>query len=366
MSRLIAFFHKDILFSISFVSAILSISIGRFQASDIDFSVIASLFGLMLVINGLEDCGILGFLGEKLVQKSKSQRQLIRAMVFLSFSCSMILTNDVAILTLLPIYLKISKVLKNHKTVLLGAVYLIVAANLGSSFFPFGNPQNLFLYHFYTIPVSRFFLSTGSLMLVSFFLLVIATHFISAEPLQITLKIRSIDRKKGSFLTFFLLVMVAGIFDVFPYQIALLITALGVFLIQKDLFRKVDYRLLATFICFFIIVGNLQQSQLLLEFLRPFFEKARPTFFTSLFLSQVISNVPAAILAGPFTKHWQAVLLGVDIGGLGTLIASLANLIGFRLVKLYLPDKQKLFLKTFTKINLIFLAILVTLFMWLV
>ncbi len=364
MSKFIDFFRKDLLFSISLILAIFSIIIGRFQTSDIDFSVIASLFGLMLVINGLEDSGVLGSLGEKLVKKSKTQRQLIQSMVFLSFFCSMVLTNDVAILTLLPIYLKISRALKNHQTVILGAVYLIIAANLGSSFFPFGNPQNLFLYHFYAISISHFFLSTGSLMIASFSLLVFATHFISDDSLQIDVQPRAINRKKGSLFAIFLLVMIAGIFDIFSYQLALLISVVGVLLIQRKLFRKVDYRLLATFFCFFVIVGNLQQSQFLLNFLRPLFEKERPTFFTSLFLSQVISNVPAAILSASFTKHWQAVLMGVNIGGLGTLIASLANLIGYRLVKLYLPNEQTLFFKTFTKINLALVTILVLLFVW--
>ncbi|AYW51073.1 cation transporter [Tetragenococcus halophilus] len=358
MKRLFSFFRNDLFFSISLLLAIIAVTLGRFSIQDINIKVIATLGGLMLVISGLDATGILSYFGQILVKKSLTFRQLIRYIVLLSFFSSMFLTNDVAILTLLPIYLRMTKALANRQSVLLGSVYIIVAANLGSSFFPFGNPQNLFLYSYYNIPLLEFFYSTGLLAVLSLVLLMVSIQFIPKEPLSLIITSNPFDHQKALIYGLLMIVMIAGVFSIISYLIAFIIVAIIILFWQPQLFQKVDYRLLCTFAFFFIIVGNLSQSEELINWLQRTFTSPVNTLLDGILASQVISNVPAAILLAPFTKYHQSILLGVNIGGLGTLIASLANLIGYKIVRIQIPNDRKLFTRNFYLINIIYLTLL--------
>lgn len=358
MKRLFDFFRSDLLFSFSLVIALICVIFGRFSLQDINFKVIVTLGGLMLAVNGLDSSGILSYFGQILVKKSLSFRQLIRYIVLLSFFSSMFLTNDVAILTLLPIYLRITKVIANRQAVLLGSVYIIAAANLGSSFFPFGNPQNLFLYSYYHIPLLEFFYSTSLLVIISLAMLMISIQLIPKEPLSLVTTHRQFDHKKATVHGLLMIVMITGVFSIIDYFVALMIVAIVVLFWQPQLFKSVDYRLLCTFAFFFIIVGNLSQSVSLIAWLQKMFTNPINTLLGSIITSQAISNVPAAILLAPFTKYHQSVLLGVNIGGLGTLIASLANLIGYKIVRIQLPNDRKLFIRNFSLINIVYLSLL--------
>lgn len=358
MKRTINFFRNDLLFSISLLLAIIAVTLGRFSVQDINFKVIATLGGLMLVISGLDSTGILSYFGQILVKKSLTFRQLIRYIVLLSFFSSMFLTNDVAILTLLPIYLRMTKVIANRQSVLLGSVYIIIAANLGSSFFPFGNPQNLFLYSYYNIPLLEFFYLTGLLAVLSLVLLMVSIQFIPKDPLSLTIISKPFDHQKAIIYGLLMIVMIAGVFSVIHYLIAFIIVAGIILFWRPQLFRKIDYRLLCTFAFFFIIVGNLSQSEELVNWLQRTFTNPISTLLDGILASQVISNVPAAILLAPFTKYHQSILLGVNIGGLGTLIASLANLIGYKIVRIQIPNDRKLFTRNFYLVNIIYLSLL--------
>ncbi|GMA54015.1 cation transporter [Alicyclobacillus contaminans] len=358
MKQVIKFFREDLLFSFSLLLAIIAIIFGRFSIQDINFKVIVTLAGLMLVISGLDMSGILSYFGQFLVKKSFSFRQLLRYIVLLSFFSSMFLTNDVAILTLLPIYLRLTKIIDNRQPVLLGTVYIIAAANLGSSFFPFGNPQNLFLYSYYHIPLLKFFSATSLIAISSLILLMISIQFIPKEPIRITLTDNQFDRPKAVGFGVLMLIMIGGVFGLIDYFLALAIVAIIVLFWQPQLFKNVDYRLLATFAFFFVIVGNLSQSESIITWLQSIFTNYENTLLGSILTSQVISNVPAAILLAPFTKYHQSLLLGVNIGGLGTLIASLANLIGYKIIRIQVPSERKLFLRNFYLVNGIFLLLL--------
>ncbi|MBO0424743.1 MULTISPECIES: SLC13 family permease [Enterococcus] len=358
--RMLAFFRTDRLFSISLLLALIACFFGTFRWSFIDFKVILSLFGLMLVINGLEEAGLLRAFGQKLVEKSRSLRDLIRVVVLLSFFSSMFLTNDVAILTLLPIYLLLTRQEQQRTSVILGAVYLIVAANLGSSLFPFGNPQNLFLFSYYHISLGQFMWTTGTFVGLSLLLLLVSVQLISKSPLEITIQEDAYEKKTAMRHAGLFVIMILGIFSVLPLSIAVLIVVAVVWFSNKRLFTKVDYRLLLTFICFFLIVGNIQDQTWITNRIRPYFQETHRAFLGSILLSQGISNVPAAILIAPFTDLEKAVLLGVNVGGLGTLIASLANLIGYKLLKQARAKEAKAFQKWFLIVNLLFLLILGT------
>ncbi|OTN76599.1 hypothetical protein A5886_001676 [Enterococcus sp. 8G7_MSG3316] len=359
-TRLIVFFRNDLLFTLSLILAIVTCLTGRFRWSFIDYKVIFSLFGLMLVINGLEHAGLLHTLGQKILQKSQHLRTLIRSIVLLSFFSSMLLTNDVAILTLLPIYLTLTRTMKNRNSVILGAVYLTAAANMGSSLFPFGNPQNLFLFSYYEIPLSRFLTTTGLFVGLSLLALMLLIQLLPTTPLQI--EAEPMDFKKKDTLVYggLLLLMILGIFSVLPMIAVVGLTAVVIFFYNKQLFQKVDYLLLLTFVCFFLIVGNIQAQTIIIDAIQPYFQEAHQALLGSILLSQFISNVPAAILIAPFTTLEKAVLLGVNLGGLGTLIASLANLIAYKLIKQALPHETKQYQKRFYLINFGLLLTLAT------
>lgn len=350
MNRVIEYLRDNRLMSISLVLAIISCLIGRFSTDFIDYKVIFSLFGLMLLIQGFEQVGLLRFVAQKLLHFSKNSRQLVQLMIILSLVGSMFLTNDVAILTLLPIYLKLLSMLPKFKGRFLGSVLIIVAANLGSSFFPFGNPQNLYLYDYYHVPLGQFLSWMSLVLLVSLISLGLLTMLIAKDSLEeIDLKDNQFDRKETLLLTGLMLVMILVVLDVLPFEWVIPLVALVVLFYRRELFKEVDYGLLLTFVCFFIIVGNIGEANFIKEFLKAL--NGKQIYLAGLGLSQVISNVPAAFLIAPFTANQQAVILGVNIGGLGTLLASLANLIGYNLFRIYYPKETKKFFGLFSVVN---------------
>lgn len=363
MKRLYTFFTEDLLFSLSFLIAIISCYFGKFSLQSIDFKVIFCLLGLMLFIKNLEKFGILTYFADKMIDFSSTSRDLIRNIVFLSFFSSMILTNDVAILTLMPIYLTIIKKFPEMGDKIFGAVLLIVAANLGSSFFPFGNPQNLFLFSYYSLSTVTFFKWSIVLLISSIIFLLISFLFIKKRvlPKHHTL-VPKIDKRKIPFFSFVGCFILLGIFNILPYYVVIPIAVIILTIYDKNVLRQIDYKLLWTFIFFFIAVGNFAQIELLSTFIREQFITNTQTFFGSILVSQIISNVPAAILIAPFTEQSQALFWGVNVGGLGTIIASLANLIGFKLYKEYYPKQSKVFLWQFTAINVVFLLFFIMLF----
>lgn len=363
MRRLYNFFTDDLLFSLSFLIAIISCYFGEFSLQSIDFKVIICLLGLMLFIKNLEKLGILTYFADKMIDFSSTSRDLIRNIVFLSFFSSMILTNDVAILTLMPIYLTIIKKFPEIGNNVFGAVLLIIAANLGSSFFPFGNPQNLFLFSYYSLSTLAFFKWSVVLLFSSILLLLVSFLFIKKKviPKQHH-SVPKINKKKTVFLSIVGSVILLGVFNILPFYIVIPIAIITLTIYDKKILRQIDYKLLWTFTFFFIAIGNFAQIEMLSTFIREQFTTNTQAFFGSILVSQFISNVPAAILIAPFTEQSQALFWGVNVGGLGTIIASLANLIGFKLYKEYYPKPSKAFLWKFSAVNLVFLVFFIVFF----
>lgn len=356
MQRILSFFKEDVLFSLSLLIALISCFFGRFSLESIDYKVIFCLFGLMLWIKNIEKIGILNYLADQLIDVSKTNRSLIRNITFLAFFSSMLLTNDVAILTLMPIYLTMTQTLPKMKNKLTGAILLIIAANLGSSFFPFGNPQNLFLFSHYKLALLEFFSWSWWLLVFSILLLSLSFLFISKEKIsKQTHTMPNIPAKSLLYLVGIGICLILSIFNVFPYYFIIPITTILLVKYNPRMLAEVDYRLLWTFVFFFIAVGNFAQLDSIASFINTQFKTPLRTFLGSILLSQGISNVPAALLIAPFTKQAQALFLGVNVGGLGTIIASLANLIGFKLYKSYFPTETSKFLVYFFLINLGFL-----------
>lgn len=365
MKKIIHFFTQDLLFTLSLLVAIISCFFGSPSVQSIDFKVIFCLFGLMLLLQNIEQLGILTYLSEKLIVRSTTTRQLIRNITFLSFVSSMFVTNDVAILTFIPIYLTtVKKInLPNKST---GAVLLIIAANLGSAFFPFGNPQNLFLFSYYSMSLITFFEWSIVLLVISLLFLSIACFLIPQKRLtDFSMTDQPLNKPKTLFLSILGLFILSSVVDFLPYWLVVPSAFLLLLVYNSSSIKKVDYRLLGTFVFFFIAIGDFSQFAPLANLIRQQFTTATHTFYGSILLSQFISNVPAAILIAPFTNHVKALFWGVNIGGLGTLIASLANLIGYKIYKKYEPQKTKEFMWRFTWINGLLLIGFISIFYFL-
>ena len=326
----------------------------------IDMKVILSLFGLMSTIKSFEHLGVLNGVANFLAKHSSTVRKLTLNMVLLSFFSAMFLTNDVAIITLMPIYLSIIKRISKKTSPILGSILLIVAANLGSTMMPFGNPQNIYLFSYYKYTLIDFFSILFPLLIPSLFFLTILCLFISNQELSFDDTLTSHkNSSKGKLIitTTIFLIMIAYVLHIITSPLLVLFGITCLLFIDKKSLAEVDYPLLATFIGFFLIVGDLINSQWIKSFIEQLVQTKMSTYVSSALISQLISNVPASILLAPFSQNGDPLLLGTNIGGLGTLIASLANLIGFNIFSLYYPKIKIVFVKWFLILNFLLLGV---------
>jgi len=324
----------------------------------IDFRVLCLLLCLMGVVAGFKNVGAFQWLTYQLLCRIHSGRVLGVALVLLPFFSSMLVTNDVALLVFVPFTLALLLQLNCERSIIPMIVLQTIAANLGSMATPVGNPQNLFLYAFYQLSAKEFFSVTLPLTVISMLCLIAAAFPILPK----TLAAREIKNERITCVKELLIhvtlfaVCLLTVFRVIPYPVATVIVVGMLALVNRRLLGEIDYMLLATFICFFIISENLGRVDLVREFLQSLL--GRSTLFTSVGASQIISNVPAAVLLSGFADQWRPLLAGVNIGGLGTPIASLASLISLKLYMSWSGAKVSSFLLIFTAANLIGLAIL--------
>ena len=271
----------------------------------------------------------------------------------------MFLANDMALLTFLPLgYLSLSA---TNKEKYMAPIFIIqnIAANLGGMLTPFGNPQNLYIYTKFNIPTLEFM----GIMLLPFVLSIIlftaGCLFIPKESLTLENEEKEkIAPKKTAFYLVLFAITILMVFRVIPYYICLPIILISILATDKNALTKVDYPLLLTFACFFLLAGNVSRIEAVNVFFSNLLEKN--TLLTSIFSCQVISNVPSAILLSEFTENYRELLLGVNIGGVGTLISSLASLITFREYTSHVKGKTLQYLGLFTALNFGFLIILTT------
>lgn len=324
----------------------------------IDFRVLCLLLCLMAVVAGFRSVGAFQWLTCQLLHRIHSGRILCMTLVLLPFFCSMLVTNDVALLVFVPFTLALLSQLGFEKSIIPVIVLQTIAANLGSMATPVGNPQNLYLYTAYNLSAGEFFSATLPLTAVSF--LGLAAAAIPVLPRALpeqqpeNEEIGSV-KKLLVYIALFVLCLLT-VFRAVPYPVTtvLIVAILG--LVDRNLLKEIDFMLLVTFVCFFVVSENLGRVDIIRDFLQTLL--GRSTLLTAFGTSQVISNVPAAVLLSGFTDQWRAMLAGVNIGGLGTPVASLASLIT---LKLYLRrrDANTLkFLGVFTAANLAGLCIL--------
>lgn len=316
-----------------------------------DFRVLALLFCLMVVVAGVQRCGLFDVLARKLLAGRKPIRFLCLLLILMPFFGSMLITNDVALLTFVPFAIVVLGMIQRPQYMILIVTVQTLAANLGSMATPVGNPQNLFLYSKFQISIPSFFAAMLPYTLVSLLALALTVFLVKKEHIEVHFDApKTVNNPRQ-------LLMLAGLFllcllsvlHLVHYGAVLAVVLLAMLLFARDLFRRADYSLLATFVFFFICAGNIGHMEQLRHFLTVIMDKS--TLISSILASQIISNVPAAVLLSGFTDHWKELLIGVNIGGLGTLIASLASLISF---KLYLktPEARAMrYLRVFTLAN---------------
>ena len=324
----------------------------------IDWRVLCLLLCLMAVVAGFKSLGAFDWLTYQLLRRTKSGRVLGVTLVLLPFFCSMLVTNDVALIVFVPFTLALLSGLGCEKAMVPVVVLQTVAANLGSMATPVGNPQNLYLYAAYSLSAGEFFSVVLPLTAVSLAALTAA----SVPVLPRTLPEQSLREeritsagKMGLYAALFVLCLLT-VFRVVPYPVTTAVVVAALFLADRKLLKEIDFMLLLTFVCFFVVSENLGRVEAVREFLQSLLSKN--SLLTAVGASQVISNVPAAVLLSAFTEDWRALLAGVNIGGLGTPIASLASLITLKLYMRWPGARVGRFMVVFTVANLLGLALL--------
>lgn len=354
--------RKDPVLSISMFCAILSMIFvppSKTYISYIDFRVLALLFCLMIVVAGIQECGLFVFAAKKLLSGHNNLRFLSWLLIMLPFFSSMLITNDVSLITFVPFTILILEMIGQKKQLAKIVVLQTIGANLGSMTTPVGNPQNLYLYGKYTIPATDFFSAMLPLTALSFLLLTLAVFQLPKKSMEIYFEPTndSLPSKKRMLLfTLLFLLCLLSVFRILPYGIVLGAVILSLLLFHPSLFRSADYLLLLNFIAFFIFAGNMGEMDAMKSLLEKMLS-LNPVLSSAL-ASQVISNVPAAVLLSGFTDNWKALLVGTNLGGLGTPIASLASLISLKFFLKDMPGNGNHFLTIFLAYNIIFFVIL--------
>lgn len=355
-SSFIEFLKKECVLVIAVTLAILSSFISIPKLSYIDFNVLILLFNLMVVVAAFKELKVLDSIAIGLLKKCNTYTSISLALVFITFISSMIVTNDVALITFVPLSIVIAR--KANINVLKIVIFQTLAANLGSSFTPMGNPQNLFIYSFYNLSPIDFFKITLPIVILAVLFLVLLVFKDKKMNLSLDLEDVKIDNKRDVYLFGGLfLIILLSVFHVIDYKVTFLITIVMVLILNKKLFSQVDYSLLITFIGFFIFVGNISTMDVVKNFMEGILNSPKSTFLASVLSSQVISNVPATMLLSGFTDHFKELLLGVNIGGMGTLIASLASVISYKIYASEFGNDN--YMKSFTFYNILGLIIFV-------
>ncbi|MCQ2361705.1 MAG: citrate transporter [Acidaminococcaceae bacterium] len=347
---LTAILKSEAVLVVALLLAIISSFYNRPDWHSIDFNVLGVLFSLMLVVCGLKSIQFLDWLALELLKPCGSFRSVTWVLVGITFVASMFVTNDVALITFVPLALIIGKAVKLD--MVRPIVLMTLAANLGSMLTPQGNPQNLFLFTHYGYTAERFLtvMSVPVLMSVVYIaLLVWRTRDVSVE-----FDLGSMPRPQRSLTILYLVLLalnIAGVLHYIDKWLVLGITAVVCGMVNWRLLLQVDYGLLLTFVGFFIFIGNIQHTEFVVYLKNSLLGTLAGTYVAATLTSQFISNVPAAMLLAGLTNQADALLVGVNVGGLGTLIASMASVISYKFFTKDYPSLSFTFLQSFSFYN---------------
>lgn len=359
------FIKKNTVMCIALLAAIITsfiVPIDKQYIGYFDYKTLTCLFCVLAVVCALKNINFFYMLTRKVVQLFKNARMSVLALVYITFIGSMLIANDMALLTFLPLGYFVLTTTKKEKYMAFTFIMQNIAANLGGMLTPFGNPQNLYLYSKFNIPNLEF-MRIMSLPFVLSILLITLCCVIFVKPESLELpdgKVVLNPKRVLLYLALFAL-SIAIVFRGIPYWIGLIIIPPVLFAADRKALKMVDYGLLFTFVFFFVFAGNMARIDAIRHLFSSLLEKS--TLLMSVLSCQFISNVPSAILLSQFTGNYADLLVGVNIGGVGTLIASLASLITFREYVKNNPERTGYYVKMFSAFNFAFLIILVTVMM---
>ena len=360
MEKVWKFIKAQPVLVIAFILAVATMFIVPPDREYIDYcnrTVLIELFALMAAVAGLRSIGIFDTVTRVILQKTGTVRRLGAVMILICFFSAMLVTNDVALITFVPLTLLIYSNIKDDKSLILTIVLESAAANLGSMMTPVGNPQNLFLYDKYGLTAMTFvktMLPVGALGLAAVLLLTLFLPKDKCEaPKRSEAKLPVI---KAAVYTGVFVLCIAAVFRLVPDWVCLIAAIAAALICDVKLLLKIDYILLATFVCFFVFVGNIARIDAVSEFFSGILTGRE--LIVSALLSQVISNVPAAVMLAEFTDNGTQLLLGVDIGGFGTIIASMASLIAFQIYRGSERAQTGKYMGVFTLVNVTLLVLL--------
>ena len=354
------FLHKNVVLAIAMVAAIVTSLIVPPDAEYLgyfDLKTLTCLFCTLACICALRNIRFFVILAHRIIKLCKNAKLCVLTLVYITFIGSMVLANDMALLTFLPLGYMALKSTGKEKYMAFTFVMQNIAANLGGMLTPFGNPQNLYIYSKFNIPTDEFM---GIMVLPFAVSIAVITLcclvFVKAEPLSLKDDDAPICRWRAIVYLILFALSIVIVFRLIPYQIGLVVVPVALLFLDRKALKKVDYPLLLTFCMFFIFAGNMARISLV----RDLFESllSLNTLVVSALSCQFISNVPSAVLLSQFTENYKELLLGVNIGGAGTLIASLASLITFREFTANNLGKTKQYLLIFSAFNFGMLALL--------
>lgn len=368
MEKFIRFIKDEVVLTVAVVLAVLSafiIPVDAQYIDYIDFRTLGILFCLMAVMVGLQDVGVFGKIANALLSKVHTVTGVVFILVFLCFFSGMLITNDVALITFVPFTFIVLNLLgeERRKALVIPVVVLqTVAANLGSMLTPIGNPQNLYLYGKSGMSFAQFILLMLPYTVASFVMIGIMAFFVgrkNAGNIESTLQeMPSLREKRFALVRYLLLfaLAIATVVHLIPYGVTLIITLLIFLIFDRGLLKKVDYALLITFVGFFVFIGNMGRIPAFYNLLQSVVEGNE--IIVSVIASQAISNVPAALLLSAFTTNMEGLIVGTNLGGLGTLIASMASLISYKYIAKENVCKKGRYFVAFTVANILLLILL--------
>ena len=354
------FCKKNVVLVIALLAALITtiiVPVDKNYIGYFDFKTLTCLFCVLAVVCALKNINFFYMLAAEIVKLFKNARFAILALIYITFIGSMLIANDMALLTFLPLGCFVLKTTGKKKYMAFTFIMQNIAANLGGMLTPFGNPQNLFLYSKFNIPTGEFMLTMLPTFILSIAIITACCFiFVKKEPLELEGEEMHVSKTRTAI---YLVLFAYSIFIVFrfiPYWTGLIIIPTALLILDKKALKMVDYPLLLTFCALFIFSGNMARIDAVKELFQFLLDKS--TLLFSIFSCQFISNVPSAILLSQFTTDYKDLLLGVNIGGVGTLIASLASLITLREFSKNNPGKTKKYILMFTAFNFGFLAVL--------
>lgn len=323
-----------------------------------DFKTLTCLFCVLAVVCALRNIRFFYTMAKAIIRKFKNAKLTVLALVYITFIGSMLIANDMALLTFLPLGYFVLHTTNKEKYMAFTYIMQNIAANLGGMLTPFGNPQNLYLYTKFNIPDAEFLRIMFPPFIISIALItLLCLIFVKSEPLEIEEKAAELPLPRVIIYLILFAISILIVFRTVSFIIGLIVIPIALLFLDKEALKSVDYGLLLTFVFFFVFSGNMARIGAVRSFFSSLLE--RNTLLFSALSCQVISNVPSAILLSQFTENYKELLLGVNIGGVGTLIASLASLITFREYSKDQPGHTLRYFLKFTAFNVLFFVVLV-------